>query len=212
MRIKYGPKPVVLDFPRRLLPNDNEKANETEPTFNATEPMTANVFVSISCADRLGLVAAISGCLFDIGGNLGDTTFAVLGGAADFNSVVELPEGTDPDQVERTLRSLPELADANVSVQAFTLSPIHAASAQVTHRITVSGGDRPGLVARLSEVFVEFGANIVRLNAERIPSSVGTVYGVIAAVHIPKESAASCLAHVANTAGSLGLTCYWEEM
>jgi glycine cleavage system transcriptional repressor len=174
--------------------------------------MTTNVFVSISCADRVGLIAAISGCLFDLGGNLGDTTFAVLGGAADFDSVVELPEGADPRHVEKVLRSLPELADAKVSVKAFTLSPIHAESAQVTHRITVSGGDRPGLVARLSEVFVEFGANIVRLNAERIPSSAGTVYGVIIAVHIPAQAAASCLATVANTAGSLALTCHWEEM
>ena len=171
-----------------------------------------NVFVTISCADRLGLIAAISGCLFDLGGNLGDTTFAVLGGAADFDSLVELPEGTEPGDVEKALRSLPELADARISVQDFTLSPVHAASAQVTHRITVSGGDRPGLVARLSEVFAAFGANIVRLNAERIPSSAGTVYGVIAAVHIPAESTASCLATVANTAGSLGLTCHWEEM
>jgi glycine cleavage system transcriptional repressor len=174
--------------------------------------MTTNMFVSISCADRVGLIAAISGCLFDLGGNLGDTTFAVLGGAADFDSVVELPEGTEPHHVEGVLRSLPELADAKVSVKAFTLSPIHAESAQVTHRITVSGGDRPGLVARLSEVFVEFGANIVRLNAERIPSSAGTVYGVIIAVHIPAHAAASCLATVANTAGSLALTCHWEEM
>ncbi|MGZ8410438.1 MAG: glycine cleavage system protein R [Hyphomicrobium sp.] len=180
--------------------------------FTEINAMTANVFVSISCADRLGLIAAISGCLFDLGGNLGDTTFAVLGGAAEFNSVVELPEGTNPDHVEQALRRLPELADANVLVQPFTLSPLHAAAARVTHRITVSGGDRPGLVARLSEVFVEFGVNIVRLNAERIPSSVGTVYGVIMAVHIPEPSVASCLATVANTAGSLGLTCHWEAM
>jgi hypothetical protein len=32
------------------------------------------------------------------------------------------------------------------------------------------------------------------------------------AVHIPKPAAASCLATVANTAGSLGLTCHWEVM
>ncbi len=174
--------------------------------------MTKTVFVSISCADRLGLIAAISGCLFDLGGNLGDTTFAVLGGAADFDSVVELPDDCSPEHVESTLRALSELADADISVQAFTLSPVHATSAQVTHRITVSGGDRPGLVARLSEVFVEFGANIVRLNAERIPSPAGSVYGVIMAVHIPTHTTDSCLATVANTAGSLGLTCHWQAM
>lgn len=191
---------------------ETRKRDDALFLFTEINAMTENLFVSISCADRLGLVAAITGCLFDLGANLGDTTFAVLGGAADFNAVVELPEGTDSDHVERTLREIPELAGANISVQPFTLSPLHAASARVTHRITVSGGDRPGLVARLSEVFVEFGVNIVRLNAERIPSSAGTVYGVIIAVHIPKPSVGSCLATVANTAGSLGLTCHWEAL
>jgi glycine cleavage system transcriptional repressor len=191
---------------------ERRRRDEAQFLFTEINAMTENLFVSISCPDRLGLIAAISSCLFDLGANLGDTTFAVLGGAADFNAVVELPEGTDPDYVEQTLRKIPELADANVSVQPFKLSPLHAESARVTHRITVSGGDRPGLVARLSEVFVEFGVNIVRLNAERIPSSVGTVYAVIVAVHIPKPSVASCLATVANTAGSLGLTCHWESM
>ena len=53
----------------------------------------ANIaLVSILCRDHPGLIAAIAGRLFDIGANLGDTTFAVLGGAAEFNSVCELPD------------------------------------------------------------------------------------------------------------------------
>jgi predicted amino acid-binding ACT domain protein len=85
-------------------------------------------------------------------------------------------------------------------------------SGRVTHRITVSGGDRPGLIARLSEVFVEFKANIVRLNAERIVATDATQYAVIIAVSIPEENVRSCLATVANTAGGLGLNCEWEEL
>lgn len=174
--------------------------------------MTVNVFVSISCPDRVGLVAAISGCLFDLGGNLGDTTFAVLGGAADFTSVVQLPESLDAAGVAAALRRLPELEQAEVSVAPFALAPVHDEKARVTHRITVTGGDRPGLVARLSEVFVEFGVNVVRLNAERIPEPSGLTYAVIIAVHIPQKATRTCLATVANTAGSLGLSCRWETL
>lgn len=174
--------------------------------------MTSNVFVSISCPDRLGLVAAISGCLFDLGANLGDTTFAVLGAAAEFTSVVDLPETVEPGDVAAALRAVPELNEAEVSVEPFVLAPVHDAQARVTHRITVSGGDRPGLVARLSEVFVEFGVNVVRLNAERIPSPSGPTYGVIIAVHIPEKAVRTCLPTVANTAGSLGLSCHWEVL
>jgi len=41
------------------------------------------VFISVMSRDRVGLVAAIAGCLFDLGGDLSDTTFAVLGGGAE---------------------------------------------------------------------------------------------------------------------------------
>lgn len=174
--------------------------------------MTVNALVSVSCPDRVGLVSATTGRLFELGVNLGDTTFAVLGEAAEFTSVVEIPAGSTPEALEAALRTLPELSDADISVSAFNLAAVHGPLGQVNYRITVSGGDRPGLIARLSEVFVEFKANIVRLNAERIVASDATQYAVIIAVYIPDESARSCLATIANTAGGLGLSCEWEQV
>lgn len=174
--------------------------------------MTVNALVSISCPDRVGLVSAAAGCLFELGVNLGDTTFAVLGEAAEFTSVVEVPTGVTPESIEAALRSLPELIDADISVSPFQLAAVRGPLGKVNYRITVSGGDRPGLVARLSEVFVEFKANIVRLNAERIGPAHDTQYAVIIAVSIPEENTRSCLATVANTAGGLGLSCEWEKM
>lgn len=172
--------------------------------------MTVNALVSVSCPDRMGLVSATTGCLFELGVNLGDTTFAVLGEAAEFTSVVEMPPGVTPEAIDAALRNLPELSEADISVSPFELAPVHGPLGQVNYRITVSGGDRPGLIARLSEVFVEYKANIVRLNAERIVASDATQYAVIIAVYIPEENARSCLATVANTAGNLGLSCEWE--
>lgn len=172
--------------------------------------MTVTSRISVSCPDRVGLIAALTGRLFDLGGNLGDTTFAVLGGAAEFSSVVELPDDTVLGDVEAELRALPELEGATLTVAPFALDPVHGPAALATHRITVSGGDRPGLVARLSETFGDFGANIVRLDAEHIPGPAGVQYAVLIAVHIPPAKTASCLATVANTAGSLSLSCHWE--
>jgi len=174
--------------------------------------MTVHLLVSISCPDRVGLVAAIAGHLFDLGGNLGDTTFAVLGSAAEFISMVEVPEDTDAKALEDGLQGIPELAAAQISVSPFPYAPVHGPSARVTHRITLSGGDRPGLVARLSEAFVAFKANIVRLNAERIPGPAGVQYAVIVDLAIPGDNADACLATVANTAGGLGLACHWESV
>jgi len=53
--------------------------------------MDTVALISVLCEDNPGLIAAITGRLYDIGANLGDTTFAVLGGAAEFTGVCELP-------------------------------------------------------------------------------------------------------------------------
>jgi glycine cleavage system transcriptional repressor len=169
------------------------------------------VLVSIFCRDRPGLVAAVAGRLYDLGANLGDTTFAVLGEGAEFTAVVTAPDGLEAQDIERDLATLPELAEGRVKVRGYALGTVHGPSGHITHRIEVSGGDRPGLIARLSEVFGQFGANIVRLNAETIPGTGGASYITRFAVWIPPERADACLATVGNTAGELKLLFRWSR-
>jgi glycine cleavage system transcriptional repressor len=174
--------------------------------------MAQTVIISIIGPDRIGLVSSITGCLFDLGGNLSDTTFAVLGGGAEFTSLCELSQGTSISSIKTELESLPELEKSEVSVSSFKLSSVHGPSGRITHRISVTGGDRPGLVACLSEVFVQFEANIVRLNAEKTPEPGGGQYSVTIAAWIPEDHADSCLAAITNTAGELGLDCRWKKV
>lgn len=171
----------------------------------------SNMLVSVFCPDRTGLVAAIAGRLFEIGANLGDTSFAVLGTAAEFTAICRIPDHIAADVLRVELAALPELAGATVSVSPFGFEAQHGPTADVTHVISVSGGDRPGLVARLSEVFTQFKANIVRMDAQTVPEAAGTRYITRFAVWIPPASVGACLNTVANTAGELGLSCAWEE-
>lgn len=169
--------------------------------------MSETVLVSILCPDRTGLIAAVTGRLYDLGVNLGDTTFAVLGGGAEFTGICELPPGVSPQTVEQDLKGLPELAGGQVAVSSFALPDVHGPSAKVTHRIEIAGRDMPGLVARVAEAFNEFGANIVRLNSERIPGTGGARYVTRIAAWIPESKADACLATLANTAAQMNLTC-----
>ena len=167
----------------------------------------STVLISIFCPDRTGLVAAITGCLFDLGANLGDTSFAMLGTGAEFTSVCDLPADLGAEQLEAELAALPQLQGARLTVRPFELDSAAGPLGRVTHRIVLSGGDRPGLLARLSEVFGQFKANIVRLDAQRLPEQ--GLYVTRLSVAIP-ERAAACLNTVANTAGELNLSCHVE--
>ncbi|MDP6172892.1 MAG: ACT domain-containing protein [Rhodospirillales bacterium] len=164
--------------------------------------------ISVFCPDRTGLVAAITGNLFDLGADLGDTTFAVLGTGAEFTAVCEVPDTASFEEVESSLAGLEELAQAKIGVTPFTLDAGHGAGGTITHRITVLGGDQPGLIARLCEVFGDFKANIVRLSAERMQDGN---YAIRLSVAIPEDAAPACLATVANTAEGLQLDCKVES-
>jgi len=174
--------------------------------------MTVTALVSVICPDRIGLISSITGYLFDSGVNLGDTTFAVLGGGAEFTAVCELPEDMSLEEIETDLKGLEELENADVTVQRFDMSPVHSEQGRITHRIALRGGDRPGILARLSELFIQNNSNIVRLNSEHIPGERDDIYEVRIAVWIPENKVKSCLASVANTAGELHLSCKWSAV
>jgi len=70
------------------------------------------ILISILCPDRTGLVSALTGRLFELGANLGDTTFAVLGSAAEMTALVEIPDTLTAETVEEDLKALPEIGDA----------------------------------------------------------------------------------------------------
>ncbi|MGQ9367305.1 glycine cleavage system protein R [Azospirillum sp. ST 5-10] len=174
--------------------------------------MAVLALVSTVGSDRVGLVSAITGALFDEGVNLRDATFAVMGHGAEFSAVCELPETADLGALEAVLTGLPELAGAQVRVAPFAFDPTPGPLGRITHRVEVSGGDQPGLIARMSEIFTQFDANIVRLEAQTLPEPQGERYVIRFAVSIPEERRSPCLAAVSNTAESLGLTCRAEAL
>jgi glycine cleavage system transcriptional repressor len=173
--------------------------------------MASVALVSVLGPDRVGLVAAIADHLFDVGVNLRDTTFAALGSGAEFVALCELPTDLTAADIEAGLKRLPELDGAEIRAVPYAFDPSPGPAGNVTHRITISGGDQLGLVARLSEVFKQYEVNIVRLEARKLPDSEGGLYVTRFAVSIPAERTDPCLATVSNTAGSLGLSCQVEE-
>jgi glycine cleavage system transcriptional repressor len=167
--------------------------------------------VSIMCEDRPGLIADVTGRLYDLGINLGDTTFAVLGSGAKLTLVAKLPADISIPDVEEELRSIAVLRGADIEVAPFAYRETHDPSARITHRIEIGGDDSPGLIARLSEALRPMGANIVELNSESTPGASAR-FLLRMAISVPKGKEAVCMATIANTAGQMNLSCRWEQV
>ncbi len=170
--------------------------------------------IALSCTDRTGLVADFCGRLFDLGADFGDTAFATLGGRAEFTVVCDIPDGTSAGEVDAALRSLPDMASpkAILSVAEADGPDSTPDEDRISHRVTVSGGNRPGLLTRMAEAFGDYGANIRRMDSRVVREGETLHYVIRFDVQVPDEKEQVCLATIKNTAEELGLTCLLETV
>lgn len=168
--------------------------------------MAKHLRIHVSCPDDRGLLASVTARIFELGGDLGDATFALLGEQAEMTCVCAVPDGITEDSLQSSIAALPAVAKGEVTVRPFTLGTTHAQSGRATHVVRVAGHDRPGLVARLAEGFSELGANVVRLDAEQDERINGGAYVMRFEVWIPDGREEAVLANAANTAEAMGLT------
>jgi len=168
--------------------------------------MPHHLRIQLACPDDRGLLAAVTGRLYELGGDVGDAAFSLIGEEATMSCVCAFQESVSAGAVQDALRSLPALSKGEVSVAPFTLGTTHEATGHATHVIRVRGEDQPGLMARLAEGFGETGANVVRMDAERVERQAGGEYAMRFELWIPEGREDTCLADAANTAEHLGMT------
>ncbi len=167
------------------------------------KPEPATLLISILGRDKVGLVSAVTGCLFEMGADLADTAFAVLGEGFEFSCVADFPPGVSGEDVNEALKELDLLEGTQITVSRFPFQTMRNETGDITHIVEVTGGDRPGLVARLSEVLVQYEANIVRMNSRRLVNQDGYDYRTRFAVNIPDSRREALESALYNTAGSL---------
>lgn len=161
--------------------------------------------VNVVCKDQTGLIAQISGALFDLGINLGSTHFALLGEGAEFSAVCETENHILEEDIMEQLRNIENMEDAQITIKPFEHAANKPDNAKISHHIIIDGGDHAGLIARLSEVFIEFDGNIVRMITEKHLAKPHNLYHIEIDAYIPPERADACLATLSNTASSLGM-------
>jgi len=166
--------------------------------------------ISIIGRDKVGVVSAVTTYLFETGANLADSAFAVLGEGFEFSCVAEFEAKASTEEVKAGLAAISLLGDARISVSRFPFELLRTETGQITHVVEITGGDRPGLVARISEVLVEYGANIVRMSSRRVAAGDGFDYRTRFAVNVAGGRLAALENALSNTTGSLRLNCIVE--
>jgi len=173
---------------------------------------TYKVLLSAFSTDRVGLISDITGSLFDMGINLEDTSFAVLGPGGGLTSILEVPEDISTDEIANRVASLPGFEKADIDIKRMSLPESETPPTDITHRIKCEGRDQPGLIARLTEVFIDFGANIVRLKSDLVEQDGQDHFITRFSVNIPDHKADACLTTLGNITERLGQKLTFERV
>lgn len=115
-------------------------------------------------ADRPGIVAGVTRAVFEAGGNLGEASMIRLGG--NFTIVMMVAANGHQAELERAVAA----AAAALGLH-FHMDPLHGDGGLHQHQVPnvqvrVTGADRAGIVAQVTDALAAAGLNILELESD----------------------------------------------
>jgi glycine cleavage system transcriptional repressor len=152
--------------------------------------------------DRPGIVAAISGALLELEGNIEDSQMSILGGHFAVMLLVRVPDSVSQSEVADRLGAVRD----ELGLEAVTVSDVGAAgpsSEPPSHVLSVYGADRPGSVHAVSKALAGLGVNVTDLET-KLTGADTPVYVMVVEVALAgadPEAVAEALRETGATAG-----------
>ena len=134
------------------------------------------IVVTAVGADRPGIVAAITGALLELGGNLEETRAALLRGSFATVLAVAVPDGVGARGGAG--RATPRRAGAGPGPVGGDAAPRTGAAPLPRAVVSVYGADHPGIVHAMATALAGAGANIVDLSSRLVGDPPIYVLGI----------------------------------
>lgn len=149
---------------------------------------TVNVLVTAAGEDRPGIVAAVTKVLFEIGANLEDSAMTRLEGAFAMLVIARVERQKLGGLLER-VAALGEQMRLKIAVNEMSAAEVREpASSGEPFIISLYGGDRPGLVYRVTSMLAERGINITDVMTRRSHAAEGgPLYQFVIEVELPRN-------------------------
>lgn len=136
--------------------------------------------------DRPGIVAQVTGILFNLGCNIADSSCSILGGQFAMILIIAHPTFVNRESFGDAFQPL---EDADLTVALRVLKPggeLHPDLAGEICMISVYGADKPGIVYHVAKVLGERRINITDLNTKLVGPEQRPVYVMIIEAVLPE--------------------------
>ncbi|WP_152051404.1 glycine cleavage system protein R [Tautonia marina] len=164
--------------------------------------------VTVTAADRVGIVHAVTGSISEQGGNILELSQTVLRGYFTIILAASFPEAIDPRTLREVIAARGERFDLKVAVlldEGHHADPVPGGDRFI---LTVLGQDSPGNIYRIAGKLAERGVNIVDLHAR----SDGPNFRLIMEAFLPPEvKPAELRADLEQFGAELGMEVYVQH-
>ncbi|MCU1676140.1 MAG: amino acid-binding protein [Frankiales bacterium] len=156
---------------------------------------TREVAISVIGADRVGIIAALTSALADLGSNIEDSSMTILRGHFAMTLIISTPASVDG--VRAAVSGVAESLELLIDVREVAVIPA-ALHGGMGHTLVVQGADRPRIVARIMAVVAAHGGNVTDLTTRL----VGSMYLLVAEVDLRSAADADALADALSAVAS----------
>lgn len=136
--------------------------------------------------DRPGIVAQVTGILFNLGCNIADSSCSILGGQFAMILIIAHPTFVNRESFGDAFQPL---EDADLTVALRVLKPggeLHPDLTGEICMISVYGADKPGIVYHVAKILGERRINITDLNTKLVGPEQRPVYVMIIEAVLPE--------------------------
>lgn len=151
--------------------------------------MRANMVLTLTGKDRIGLVEEITQLLFNLGGNVETSRMARLGGEFAILMLVSMPA----EKLAQIEKDVEKLTSMGYKVTASRTEKTYADTHPdwQSFRIEVHGADDEGLIHQIAHYLSQCGINIESMDTHTVqaPESGTPLFDMIAVVSVPPNLA-----------------------
>jgi glycine cleavage system transcriptional repressor len=160
--------------------------------------------------DRPGIVAAVSGALLELDGNVEDSQMSILRGHFAVMLLVQVPDEVEQEQLADRLG---EVRD-ELALEAVTVSPVGVGAEPVTpsHVVSVYGADSKGIVHSVSAALAGLGVDITDLETKLTGTAEEPVYVMLIEIALGGATAGEVESALGRAGDALGVEVTLREL
>lgn len=160
--------------------------------------------------DRPGIVAAVSGALLELDGNVEDSQMSILRGHFAVMLVVQVPDEVDQPALAEKLGAVRD----ELGLEALTVAPVGAGADPVrpTHVVSVYGADSKGIVHSISAALAGLGVDITDLETKLAGTPESPLYVMMLEIALGTATVEEVTAALDQAGATIGVEVSLSEL